>query len=141
MIKDIVVDTSVVVSALIGKRGASREVLRRCLLEEYNPLICTALFHEYEAVISRDKIRRAVPLTEAEMRDLLNAFYGVCRWVPIYYLWRPNLRDQDDNFLVELALAGNAQVIVTNNVKDLQGAELRFDELEVLKPAQLLRSK
>lgn len=140
MIQDIVVDTSVVVSALIGKRGASRQVLRRCLQQDFRPLVSTALFHEYEAVVTREKIQRAAPLTETEMRDLINAFYTVCRWVPIYYLWRPNLKDQDDNFLVELALAGNAHAIITNNIKDFQGAELRFDALEIKTPAQLLRS-
>ncbi|MEM8561739.1 MAG: putative toxin-antitoxin system toxin component, PIN family [Pseudomonadota bacterium] len=139
--KDIVVDTSVVVSALIGKRGASREVLRQCLMGEYRPLISTTLFHEYEAVSSRQAIRRATPLTERELRDLMEALYAVCRWVPIYYLWRPNLRDADDNFLVELALAGNAQAIVTNNVKDFGQAELMFDQLRILTPSALLRGQ
>ena len=65
----------------------------------------------------------------------------MCIWVPIYYLWRPNLADEDDNFLIELALAGNSGIIVTNNVKDLVGAELRFDDLRVLTPLQLLRGE
>ena len=59
--------------------------------------------------------------------------------MPIYYLWRPNLGDEDDNFLVELAIAGNAKAIVTNNTKDLTGAELSFDEFKVLTPQQLLK--
>lgn len=135
----IVVDTSVIVSALIGKRGASREVLRKCLLGEYNPLISNTLFQEYEDVISRDRIRNTTPLSDKEVRELLNAFYSVCRWVPVYFLWRPNLQDENDNFLIELAIAGNSNIIVTNNVKDLAGAELTFDELEIVKPEQLLR--
>lgn len=141
MTQDIVVDTSVVVSALIGKRGASREVLRRCLNGAYRPLISTALFHEYEAVTSRKDIRRASPLSENELRNLIDALYAVCRWVPIYYLWRPNLLDQDDNFLIELALAGNAQAIVTNNVKDFRQAELTFNQLHIMTPSELLRGK
>ena len=48
-----------------------------------------------------------------------------------YFLWRPNLRDEGDNFLVELAVAGNSEIIVTNNVKDFEGAELAFGELRV----------
>jgi len=54
-------------------------------------------------------------------------------------LWRPNLKDEDDNFLIELALAGNSQTIVTNNVKDLEAAELRFEDLRILTPQQILR--
>ncbi len=65
----------------------------------------------------------------------------MCTWVPIYYLWRPNLADEGDNFLVELALAGNSEIIVTNNTKDLVTAELEFDALRVLTPQQLLRGE
>ena len=135
----VVIDTSVMISALIGKRGASREVIRRCLTGKYLPLISNPLFQEYEDASSRRVVREVCPLSAGEIRDLLNAFYSVCSWVPIYYLWRPNLRDEDDNFLIELALAGNSQTIVTNNVKDLQAAELNFDDLRILKPQQLLR--
>jgi putative PIN family toxin of toxin-antitoxin system len=139
MSEAIVVDTSVIVSALIGAKGASRQVLRQCLIGEYKPLISNALFLECEDVISRDRIKKACPLSDREIRELMNGFYHVCRWVPIYYLWRPNLRDESDNFLIELAIAGNSNMIVTNNVKDLTGAELKFDNLRILKPEQLLR--
>jgi putative PIN family toxin of toxin-antitoxin system len=141
MSQKIVVDTSVLVSALIGKKGASREVLRRCLKGEYEPQISNALFQEYEAVTSRRAIIERCPLTEREIRELLNAIYSVCTWTPVYYLWRPNLRDEGDNFLIELALAGNSEVIVTNNVKDLESAELNFEGLRILRPEQLLRGK
>jgi putative PIN family toxin of toxin-antitoxin system len=141
MSEAIVVDTSVIVSALIGAKGASRQVLRGCLVGEYKPLISTALFLECEDVISRDRIKKACPLSDREVRELMNGFYRVCRWVPIYYLWRPNLRDESDNFLIELAIAGNSNTIVTNNVKDLTGAELKFDNLRILKPEQFLRGK
>jgi len=137
----IVVDTSIVVSALIGKRGSSREVIRQCLLGNYNPLISNALFQEIEDVISRDRVKRLSPLSETEVRDLINSFYNTCQWVPIYYLWRPNLRDEGDNFLIELAVAGNSNLIVTNNTKDLVGAELKFQGLRILKPEQLLRGE
>jgi predicted nucleic acid-binding protein len=57
----------------------------------------------------------------------------------VYYLWRPNLRDEGDNHLVELAVAGAAQVIVTNNVADFQTSELRFPGIRVLRPGDLLK--
>ena len=59
--------------------------------------------------------------------------------MPIYFLWRPNLQDENDNFLVELAVAGNATKIVTYNVEDLKDAELKFDDLKIVKPEQLTR--
>ena len=141
MSKTIVVDTSIVTSALIGKRGPSREVLRKCLLEEYKPLISNALFQEIEDVISRERIIKACPLPKTDISDLAKAFYATCRWVPVYFLWRPNLSDEGDNFLIELAIAGNAEAIVTNNTKDLEGSELLFEGLKILKPEQLLREE
>ena len=141
MSEKVVIDTSVMISALIGKRGASREVIRRCLTGRYLPLISNSLFQEYEDVSSRRRVREACPLAAGQIRDLLNSFYSVCSWVPIYYLWRPNLKDEDDNFLIELALAGNSRIIVTNNVKDLEAAELKFDDLRILKPQQILRGE
>jgi predicted nucleic acid-binding protein len=72
---------------------------------------------------------------------LLNAIYSVCTWTPVYYLWRPNLRDEGDNFLIELALAGNSEVIVTGNVKDLESAELNFEGLRILRPEKFLRGR
>ena len=139
MSEKVVIDTSVMISALIGRRGASREVIRRCLTGKYQPLISNSLFQEYEDVSSRKQVREICPLRAGEIRDLLSAYYSVCTWVPIYYLWRPNLKDDSDNFLIELALAGNSRTIVTNNVKDLRAAELKFDELRILKPQQSLR--
>ena len=139
MNQTIVVDTSVLISALISNKGSNRAILRKCLTGEYNPLISNALFMEYEDVIGRDRIKKLCLLNDKEIRELLNAYYSVCSWVPIYYLWRPNLKDESDNFLIELAVAGNANAIVTNNIKDLSGAELKFKDLRILKPEQLLR--
>ena len=137
----LVIDTSVVISALIGSAGPSRQVLRHCLLGHYQPVISTALFLEYEAVQQRPHIQERCPLSDAEVRGLLNAFYRRCTWVPIHYLWRPNLQGESDNFLIELAVASNADGIVTNNIRDLTSAELIFPGLRVLKPEQLLRGE
>ena len=141
MHKRIVVDTSVMISALISKDGASRQVLRHCLAGTYHPLISNTLFLEFEAVSGREIIQKRSPLTPQQIRELLNAFYSVCHWTPIYFLWRPNLRDEDDNFLIELAVAGNATCIVTNNIKDLKASELSFPDIRILKPDELVGGK
>lgn len=135
----IVIDTSVLISALIGSKGPGREALRRCLHGTYQPLISNALFHEYEDVVRRQEIVERCPLSTPEIRDLLDAFYSVCQWLPIYFLWRPNISDEGDNFLIELAVAGYATAIIINNLRDLEQAELRFPDLSILSPEQLLR--
>jgi uncharacterized protein len=136
----IVVDTSVFVSALIGPSGPSREVIRQCLQGKYSPLMGLNLFCEYEAVIFRESIRAQCLLSKKEILKLLQAFLSVCEWVNIYYLWRPNLRDEADNHLIELAIAGNARFLVTNNLKDFQNTQLVFPNLVTTSPQDLLRS-
>jgi hypothetical protein len=61
--------------------------------------------------------RSPLPLKERE--QLLEAFVSVCEWVPVFFLWRPNLPDEGDNHLIELGVAGMAESIVTQNVRDL----------------------
>ncbi len=137
----VVIDTSVLISALIGKKGPSRAIIRQCLEGHYKPLISNTLFHEHEDVSSRPGIKQLCPLSDQDIKELLMSFYSVCEWVPIYYLWRPNLKDENDNFLIELAIAGNAEKIITNNIKDLKTAELSFENLKILKPEQFLRGE
>lgn len=136
----IVVDTSVFISALISSQGLSRELIRRCLKGEYQPLMGNALFCEYESVIQREEIIAKCPLTTEEISALLASLMSVSEWIYIYYLWRPNLKDEADNHLIELAVAGNAQIIATHNVKDFQNAELLFPNLSILKPEEIIRS-
>ena len=136
----VVIDTSVFVSSLIGPSGPSRDVIRQCLQSRYQPLMGNALFCEYESVITRDHIRQQCPLTQSEILELLKAFLSICKWVDVFYLWSPNLRDEADNHLIELAISGNAQAIVTHNIKDFVGCDLSFPQLSILKPEVLIRS-
>jgi uncharacterized protein len=136
----VVVDTSVFISALIGPAGPSREVVRQCLQGLYSPLMGLNLFCEYESVMSRPSVRFQCPLSDDEVLQLFQAFMSVCEWVNIYYLWRPNLKDEADNHLIELAIAGNASVLITNNLKDFQNTQLLFPKLSVLSPQALLKS-
>jgi uncharacterized protein len=140
MATKIVLDTSVFISSLIGPSGPSREVVRRSLQGQFSPLMGTTLFCEYESVIGRDSILAQCPLSQAEILALAQALMSVCYWIDIFYLWRPNLRDESDNHLIELVIAGNAEVLVTNNLKDFRNAELSFPHLKILSPTELIRS-
>ena len=135
----IVIDTSVFISSIIGPQGPSRAILRQCFEGKYHTLMGNALFFEYEEVLKRDDILSKSPLIVEDIETLLSSFMSICRWIPVYYLWRPNLRDEADNHLIELAVAGNATVIATNNIKDLKRGELHFPDLDILTPEQILR--
>ena len=73
-----------------------------------------------------------------EIDILFNGLLSVCELVKIYYLWRPNLIDEDDNHIVEIAIAGNAQIIVTNNIKDFQQSQLKFPQLQIKQPKEII---
>jgi len=78
-------------------------------------------------------------LSPGERVELLDIFLSVCQWTRIYYGWRPNLPDEGDNHLVELAIAGGAEYLVTRNLRDLTRMELRFPSLTVLDPEKFLQ--
>ena len=133
-------DTNVFIAALLSATGSNRAVLRACLSGKVTPLMGAALFAEYEDLLARDALLKACPISSAGRRALLEALLSVSTWVKIYYLWRPNLPDETDNHLVELALAGHADAIVTNNVRDLRSGELNFPDLRILTPSQFIKT-
>lgn len=135
----IVVDTNVLLAALLRGGGCARAVLRACLQGHYQAVVGAALMAEYEDVMSRRALFTASSLNESERSELLDAFVCSARWVEVFYAWRPNLPDEADNHLIELAVAGQAQVIVTRNLRDLTRGELRFPGLQILPPEQCLK--
>lgn len=140
MTKKIVIDTNILVNVFVGdKNSSSRMLFRKCLQQEYQPLMSNALFNEYCDVLNRKRIIELCPLDNEEKTKLLNAFMSVCQWVKVYYLWRPNLLDEADNHLIELAIAGNASNIITRNLKDFRQSQLKFPQLEFKTPEQILR--
>ena len=135
----LVIDTNVFVSALRSADGASRAVTRRCLQGQYQPCMSLALLSEYRDVKGRERLFKDSPLNSDERQELFYAFIAMCRLVEIYYLWRPNLRDEADNHVLEIAVAAGAQTIVTYNRADFLGAELHFPGLHIVVPADLLK--
>ena len=93
---------------------------------------------EYEAVLARGEVFIRSRLSASDREELLDAFLAQCAWVRIFYGWRPNLPDEGDNHLMELAIAGGAGAIVTRNLRDLTRAELLFPGLAILNPEDFL---
>ena len=136
----VVIDTSVLVSAFKSADGAARQIVRLCLIGELSPLMGDKLFLEAEAVMERQGLFLKGPSTPEDRRNVFHAYLSVCRWVNISFLWRPNLPDEGDNHVLELALAGGAGMIITHNIIDFTG-ELQFPEVKILTPGQYLRQK
>lgn len=133
------VDTNVVVSAILSTDGSAREVLRQYLTREAQPLMSNALFLEYEAVLAREELFTAASITSRDRAALLDAVLSVCEWTNIMFLWHPNLPDESDNHLIELAVAGNAESIITGNTRDIAACELVFDGIRIVTPGTWLK--
>ena len=137
----IILDTNVLVAALTSPDGASRAVLRGVLQGLWEPMISLPLFMEYEDVMARREVLERCPLPEEERQALLDALLSRCTLVEVYYAWRPNLSDEGDNHVFELAVAAQDAALLTWNLRDFASAELRFPQVRVLTPAQWMKEK
>jgi putative PIN family toxin of toxin-antitoxin system len=134
----VLVDTNVLVAALLRGGGSSRAVLRACLTGQYRLVLGPALLSEYEDVLGRADLFSGSVLSAKERNEVFDGFLHRCRWVEVFYAWRPNLPDEADNHLIELAVAAQADAIVTRNLRDVSRGELKFPSLKVLTPEQCL---
>ena len=135
----IVLDTNVPVAVLLRGGRTARAVVRACLQEQYLAVLGPALLAEYEDVLAREELFADSVLTRNEREHLIDGFLSSCRWVEVFYAWRPNLPDEADNHLIELAIAAQADAIVTRNLRNLSRGELKFPALKVLTPEQCMK--
>jgi putative PIN family toxin of toxin-antitoxin system len=137
----IVIDTNVFISALLNRNGAPRDVLRLALRGDIRTMFSAALFAEYESVLGREALFARSPLKAGEREALFDALVSVSEWVRIHFLWRPNLPDEADNHVIELAVASGAKAIVTANVADFMRAELLFPGLRICDAGTYLKER
>jgi putative PIN family toxin of toxin-antitoxin system len=136
MIK-IVLDTNVIVAGLLGQQGASHQLLKLIPSWQFVNVISVPLFLEYESVLKRSHLIEQHGLTSSEIDVLLGVWANYCQPVRLHYLWRPQLRDPQDEMVLETAVNGMARGIVTFNVKDFSPAIDRFN-LKLYTPPQFL---
>lgn len=133
-----VLDTDVVVAGMRSPRGASAAILlaaaaRRVVLVMNVPLVL-----EYEAVCTQAEHRLAAGLDEHEVRIFLDGLAALAEPVETYFLWRPRLRDPGDEMVLEAAVNGRADAIVTFNVRDFGRAPAEFG-ISLLRPGEALK--
>ena len=117
----VVLDTSVLVAAIRSRRGASFELLTLLGSGAFEVAVSVALVLEYESSLLRH--RAASALSEQEIRDLVDYVCGVAIPQEIFFLWRPFLRDPNDDLVLELAVSARCDAVVTHNVRDFVGAD------------------
>ena len=133
-----VIDTSVLISALRSKNGASHVVMQRVYAGQLPIVMHYKLLAEYRDVLTRPAMRAGLVYSEIDIEWLLAALVIRAEEVTVRYLWRPNLRDEKDNFLLEIAVAAQPCTIVTHNVRDFTTGELRFASVPIRRPQDIL---
>jgi putative PIN family toxin of toxin-antitoxin system len=130
----IVIDTSVMVSALKSSRGASFRILSLITSGKFAFHLSVPLIFEYEATLKRTDLNPT--WTAEEIDELLDiiCLFGIKH--DIWYLWRPLSKDAGDDFVAELAVTAGVDAIVTHNVKDFLG--MKTFGIRVLRPKEFL---
>jgi putative PIN family toxin of toxin-antitoxin system len=134
----LVLDTDVVVAAMRSPRGASAEILRAARQGRVTLLVGMPLALEYEAVCSRAEHRLAAGLSEHEVEVFVAAVIAMAEPVFTHFLWRPQLRDAGDEMVLEAAINGRADALVTFNVRDFAPAHRLFGVATLL-PREVVR--
>jgi putative PIN family toxin of toxin-antitoxin system len=132
-----VLDTDVLVAAIRSDAGASRRLLVAALRRQYSMLVSVPLMIQYEAMMTRREHLEVSGLSGDEVGTILDAVATVADPVRLAFLWRPGLRDPEDDMVLETAVNGRADLLITFNRADFRMAEERFD-VAVVSPGQAL---
>ena len=130
----IVIDTCVLISALRSRNGASFKLLSLIDSNKFTFFLSVPLVLEYESVAKR--MSRNLGLTHSDIENIIDYLCTVGNHRKVHYLWRPNLKDPGDDFVLELAVESECNYIVTHNVKDFKGIK-KFN-LKAITPQELL---
>jgi putative PIN family toxin of toxin-antitoxin system len=132
-----VIDTDVMVAALRSELGASRQLLIAALNRQFELLLSVQLMLEYESVLTRPIHLAACGLSASDVERILDDVAAVARPVRLAFRWRPRLSDPDDDMVLETAINGRADAIVTFNRRDFVSGTIGF-RCAVISPAAAL---
>ena len=126
----ITLDTNILYQALKSAKGASFFILQQVREKNLKIALSIPLFKEYEDVLKREKSLKDFELNIEDIDKFLRFIAYIEKSYKTYFLFRPNLKDENDNMVVELAITSQSDYLVTSNIKDFKNAELKFDQLK-----------
>lgn len=132
----VVLDTNVVYAGLRSSLGASHVLLSLVGKGLFDIVVSVPLVLEYEHALS--SLPAVTPLTLEDVSSVIDYLCAIGRHQEIFFLWRQTLKDPGDDMVLEVAVAGGCQFIVTFNVRDFHGAD-RFGP-KIVTPVQFLSS-
>jgi len=127
-----VFDTNIIVSGLKSNLGASFKLIEMFVDKKFEIALSLPLYREYWEVTERDVLE----IDSNARKTILQYFSKNCIATKIHFKWRPFLKDENDNMVLETAISSNAN-IVTHNVKDFLEVESKFN-VRILKPQEVL---
>jgi putative PIN family toxin of toxin-antitoxin system len=130
----VVMDTNVLVAALLSSRGASHRLLRLVGDDRWRLNLSVPLVLEYEQTLKR--VCAGETLSGSDIDGILQFLCAHASLRPIFFLWRSVLPDPKDDFVLELSVESRADFLLTFNAKDFAGAE-RFG-VRVITPREFL---
>jgi putative PIN family toxin of toxin-antitoxin system len=122
-----VLDTNILVAGLASQRGASFALIAKAITRRFELVASPALWLEYEAVLKRSEMFAPHGLSTSDVDDILNTLAGIVTPVQSHFLWRPQLRDPNDEMVLEAAVNGHAAYLVTLNVRDFMPVASRWN--------------
>ena len=134
----LVLDTDVLVAAFRSDQGASRQLLLAALDRRIVMLVSVPLMLEYEAVLARQEHLAAAGITMDDVNTVLDAMARVIEPVRLSFLWRPRLKDAADEMVLETAVNGMADRLVTFNLKHLSEVASEFG-IRAVRPGEVWR--
>ena len=130
-------DTDVIVASRRSKAGASHALIRALQAGKLTAVASAPMMLEYEAVLMRSEQRLATGMSAQDVQDFLDQLAALLVPVTTWFLWRPRLRDPDDEMVLDTAINGGAEAVVTFNVQDFLPGATVFN-LRILTPAETL---
>lgn len=136
----VTLDTNIIYQALKSKNGASYYILQQVRNRKIQLALSVPVFSEYQDVLSRNKSLKDFKLQMDDVEKLLRFIAYIAKTFEIYFLLRPNLKDEEDNMILELAVTSQSDFLVTNNIKDFKSTELKFEQLKIVTPGAFLKT-
>ncbi|MBN1351473.1 putative toxin-antitoxin system toxin component, PIN family [candidate division KSB1 bacterium] len=132
-------DTNILYQALKSKTGASHFISQQARNRRIQIALSVPVFIEYQDVLTRDLSLKDFELQLNDVKKFLRFIAYIGKPFEIYFLLRPNLKDEKDNKIVELAITSRSDYLITSNIRDFKTAELKFDELNVITPGEFVK--
>jgi putative PIN family toxin of toxin-antitoxin system len=135
-VPQVVIDTNVIIAGLRSNRGGAFLLLQLIGTGKFEMNISVPFILEYQDVLLRQAVE--LKLSRTDVDDLINYYCYASNQHKIFYLWRPTLRDPEDEMLVELAVKARCDSLITFNLRDFKGIE-QFG-LAVVRPNEFLKT-